>query len=387
MVSRPPIRALALIVVVLLVAGVYAAIDRGSEGYYTFAPGSAPTLTSSAGCRSRSPGADPSLATGQPCARLEVPTGKAHAVAGSLYMVDVLVGPTTPGDYLLDKLGLLGTFSAGSQLIPKGAVLGTTPAAQLACQDAQEMAGATSTATVVALRRLGYDVKENDLGAQLDEVAAATPAARAGLQCNDLVTSVDGKAVRTATDLVNAVHGARVGATVPITVERVVGGATKTVTLRATLVSTPALNGQPAEPDVPFLGVVPQSRITYTFPFHVTIDVGTIGGPSAGLALTLGLLDVLSNGQLTGGHRVAATGTINLDGTVGDVGGVAQKAVAVRRAGATVFLVPPQELAAAQSTAGSMKVYPVATLQAALADLQKLGGHIPPTTARPTAAG
>jgi PDZ domain-containing protein len=298
-------------------------------------------------------------------------------------MVDVLVGPTTPGDYLLQKLGLLHTFSTGTQLVPRQAVLGTTPPSQLACQDAQQMVGATESATVVALRRLGYDVKENDLGAQLDEVAGGSPAERAGMHCNDLVTAVGGRRIRTADDLVDAIHAAKPGDTVPVTVRRVVGGVTKTLTRPTTLSGTPALPGAAARPDVAFLGVVSESRITYTFPFRVTIDVGTIGGPSAGLALTLGLLDVLSNGQLTGGHRVAATGTINLDGTVGDVGGVAQKAIAVRRAGATVFLVPRQELAAARSEAGSMKVYPVATLKDALGDLQALGGHIP----APVAAG
>ncbi len=121
---------------------------------------------------------------------------------------------------------------------------------------------------------------------------------------------------------------------------------------------TPALAGQPAAPDQPFLGVASTTQTVFVFPFQVNIDVGAIGGPSAGLALTLGLLDVLSAGNLTGGHRVAATGTINLDGTVGDVGGVAQKAVAVRKAGAQVFFVPPDELKAAQSQAGSMKVLP-----------------------------
>ncbi len=86
--------------------------------------------------------------------------------------------------------------------------------------------------------------------------------------------------------------------------------------------------------------VVSMTRTTYTFPFDINIEVGDVGGPSAGLALTLGILDILSGGDLTGGRSVAATGTIELDGTVGDVGGVAQKAVAVRRAGATVFFVP-----------------------------------------------
>jgi Lon-like protease len=122
---------------------------------------------------------------------------------------------------------------------------------------------------------------------------------------------------------------------------------------------------------------VSQTQMTFTLPFNVNIDVGDIGGPSAGLALTLGLLGILSGADLTGGHRVAATGTINLDGTVGDVGGVAQKTVAVRKAGAQVFFVPPQELKTAQSEAGSMKVDAVSTLQQALSDLQALGGHLP----------
>jgi Lon-like protease len=124
--------------------------------------------------------------------------------------------------------------------------------------------------------------------------------------------------------------------------------------------------------------VVSTTRATYTFPFNISIEVGAVGGPSAGLALTLGILDILSGGDLTGGHSVAATGTIELDGTVGDVGGVAQKTVAVRRAGATVFFVPADQFKDAQSQAGSMKVYAVKSLQQALDDLQRLGGQVPP---------
>ena len=134
--------------------------------------------------------------------------------------------------------------------------------------------------------------------------------------------------------------------------------------MTARLGGTPASPGVVADPNVAFLGVVgcsPDYDPT-PCPFDVNINVGDIGGPSAGLALTLGLIDALSTGDLTGGHPVAATGTINLDGTVGDVGGVAQKTVAVRKAGAQVFLVPPQEYATAKDEAGSMKIYSVSTL-------------------------
>jgi PDZ domain-containing protein len=368
---------LAVVIVVTLLAGLFAAIEKGAKGYYAFAPGTAPRLTESRQCK-QSGGAQLVLPGGAPCARITVPVDKGHPIQGSLYMVDVLVGPATPVQYVLSKLGLLHTFLEGTQLVPAKAVLGTTPPAQLACQDAQQMQGATSSASVVALRHLGYQVKENDLGAQVVEVAPTSPASAAGLHCNDVIIAVNGQPIRTSDDLVKAVRAEKPGAPIQLEVQRPgANGKLQIKTLAARLGTTPAADG-PAPAGRPFLGVASTTRTTYTFPFDVNIEVGGIGGPSAGLALTLGILDLLSNGDLTGGHRVAATGTINLDGTVGDVGGVAQKAVAVRRAGAQVFFVPPTELKAAQSGAGSMKVYPVQTLQQALDDLQALGGHVPP---------
>jgi hypothetical protein len=86
-----------------------------------------------------------------------------------------------------------------------------------------------------------------------------------------------------------------------------------------------------------FLGVSFETQTDFAFPFRVSVHTQDIGGPSAGLAMTLGIIDKLSSGSITGGHVVAATGTIDEDGNVGDVGGVPQKTVAVERAGATVF--------------------------------------------------
>ncbi len=158
-----------VIVVMVLVAG-WQIIEQGASGYYAFAPGTAPRITANPQCRANNNG-QLVLPDGTPCARIIVPADRAHPIQGSLYMVDVLVGPATPGQYILSKLGLLHTVESGTQLIPAGAVLGTTPAAQLPCQDAQQMDSATSSAEVVALRQLGYQVKEQDLGAQLVEVA------------------------------------------------------------------------------------------------------------------------------------------------------------------------------------------------------------------------
>src|SRR5205085_9130207 len=78
----------------------------------------------------------------------------------------------------------------------------------------------------------------------------------------------------------------------------------------------------------------------FTFPVKVSVDTTNIGGPSAGLAMTLAILDDLTPGNLTGGARVAVTGTIDPNGNVGEIGGIEQKAVAARAAGVTLFIVP-----------------------------------------------
>jgi PDZ domain-containing protein len=114
-------------------------------------------------------------------------------------------------------------------------------------------------------------------------------------------------------------------------------------------------------------------------PFDVQISTPDIGGPSAGLAFTLSLIDELTEGNLMGNGRVAATGTIRQDGTVGGIGALVQKAVAVRESGVTLFLVPAEqtdeEIAQAQKAAGkSVKIVAVSDLEEALQALLQNGG-------------
>jgi PDZ domain-containing protein len=138
--------------------------------------------------------------------------------------------------------------------------------------------------------------------------------------------------------------------------------------------------GAPDDATRAILGFVPEERIPvggFDFPVDVSIDSGSVGGPSAGLAFTLAVLDVLTPGELTGGRRIAVTGTMSLDGTVGPVGGAVQKAVAVRKAGYVAFLVPPDEYKDVQATVGhDLRVIPVGTLQDALDALKSLGGDV-----------
>ena len=109
------------------------------------------------------------------------------------------------------------------------------------------------------------------------------------------------------------------------------------------------------------------------------MEAGEIGGPSAGLAFTLAIMDSLSNGKLTGGHKVAATGTMDPAGDVGQVGGVQEKTAAVEKAGAQVFFVPQAEYQDAESVAGhNLVVVPVTSLSQVLQILrQRYGGDVP----------
>jgi PDZ domain-containing protein len=123
----------------------------------------------------------------------------------------------------------------------------------------------------------------------------------------------------------------------------------------------------------PLLGVRLSTRVK--LPFDISIDSGKVVGPSAGLAYALELLDVLTPGELTGGMVVAVTGDLGTDGSVGPIGGVAQKAITVRRAGAKVFLVPRANLDEARSRAGNgLQVLPVDSFDDALHVLAGLDG-------------
>jgi PDZ domain-containing protein len=121
-----------------------------------------------------------------------------------------------------------------------------------------------------------------------------------------------------------------------------------------------------------------EDDVAYRLPAKVSINTANIGGPSAGLAMTLALINELSHGSLTGHHVVAATGTISVNGAVGDVGGVAEKTVAVQRAGAQYFLVPQVEVATARHAgAPGLTILGVTSLAEALRDLRALGGVKP----------
>lgn len=323
----------------------------------------------------------------QPVAPLiSVPASRAHRIVGHVLLTDVYLSQVTALGYLFDRL-------EGAQLLPAATVLGpATPPSQLAAQGYLEMAQSQSAAKAAALSRLGVRVGAHQTGVAVFSVVPRSPAS-GRLQVGQTITRVDGRATRSACAFSQALARHRAGSTVRLTVERthvstqakLIPGPSKVETVRLGRwprsvprpAATPACPNTTG-PDRGFLGIEAETQVGYTFPFRITISTTSIGGPSAGLAMTLGIIDALYDGRLTGGKTVAATGTISPDGAVGEVGGVRQKTVAVERAGASVFFVPAAQRSTAESAAtGGLRVFGVRTLTQALADLRRLGGSVP----------
>ena len=289
-------------------------------------------------------------------------------------MVDVEVGQAGPVDWAEWELGLLGKQD---EMVPAAEYVGTTPTSELGCQDTQEMVTADQDAALAALARLRYKVAQVPIGAQIDAVLGSTPAWQAGLKCNDVITAINGRPVLSSQQLVNALAPVPPGAVVTLTDHPAAGGGVKHIKVR--LNSPPASLVAQGYRGKSYLGIEVQNQVKLELPFPVSVNAGQIGGPSAGLAFTLAIMDSLSNGKLTGGHKVAATGTIDAGGNVGQVGGVQEKAAAVENAGAQVFFVPQAEYQDAESVAGhKLVVVPVATLSQVLQILrQRYGGDVP----------
>lgn len=281
----------------------------------------------------------------------------------SIAFTTVNVGGTT----LLEAF--LGWLDDDVDVVPEERVRGDRSAEENRRYNAQLMDTSKLVAITVALRYLGHDVPIRTSGTVVRQIVEDSPAAGA-LALDDVIVAVDGEPVDQPDEVGTLLQPGGPGAEHVLTVERPAGSTTR-IDVPITTIAAPD------DPGRAVIGIAPEDRIAdFDFPVDVTIDSGNVGGPSAGLAFTLAVLDVLTPGELTGGHRVAVTGTMSLDGTVGPVGGAAQKAITVRDAGYEVFLVPSDELDEVRATVGGdLEVIAVDTLAEALEALDSLGGN------------
>jgi PDZ domain-containing protein len=266
-------------------------------------------------------------------------------------------------------LGMLtGWLDDDVDVFPRDKVLGDRNAEENRSLNLQMMDTSKQVATQVALERLGHPVDVSITGETVVNVLPDLPADGV-LEPGDTITAVNGERLDEPDDLTRLLAADSPGDEVTITVEPPSGSQPHDVEL--------ALGADPDDPQRAIIGIEVTGRgIDFDFPVDVTIDTGDVGGPSAGLAFTLAIIDDLTPGDLTGGADVAVTGTISSDGTVGPVGGTGQKAAAVRAQGYDVFLVPTADYEAARRHAGDVDVIAVDTLDEALAALGDLGGNV-----------
>ena len=291
-----------------------------------------------------------------PVDRLVTVQGGHDDRSGGIYFVDIFVRKAS----LIEKLW--PGIREGAQLVPRSALLapGVTDE-ERELEDRRAMTRSQNIAAAVALRAAGYRVQANPTGALIEEVASDAPAA-GKLLPTDVVVAAANKPVRTPTDLRRIISGLQPGATVRLSVRR--GSHLTQVDVRT--ISDPHQRGRS------IIGVFVDQAAAIKLPLKVKIDAGNVGGPSAGLPFALEVLEKLGK-DVDHGRRVAATGQLELDGSVTAVGGLRQKTIGVRRSGIRVFLVPAGENAAeARRYANGVRVIPVHSFRQALRRLATL---------------
>jgi PDZ domain-containing protein len=310
----------------------------------------------------------------------ELPEGvERFETESDFYFVTV----TSPAQTMLSWLA--GRNDAAVRFITTEDKFGSRTPSQRTAINLQSMRTAEQEAQYVALTALGIDAEITPGEVVVEEMLCRT-ASEDGTVCDeyfpsdeqvdpaDTLLEADGIVLSSVDDLVDALADKQPGDTVELLIDRP-GEGEQTVTV--------VLSESPDEPGRAIVGFRPFDTSMVELPFEIDIRTDDIGGPSAGLAFTLALIDQLSPGQLSGGRDIAVTGTIGLDGEVGAIGGLAQKVSAVHQNGVKVFLVPasqaelsdPQQMQTLiDAGRGEVEIIPVATLDEALAVLEDLGG-------------
>jgi len=330
-------------------------------------------------------------------ALIGLPKSRVHVHRGQFLLVDVELTPLKAIEWPYFAL------DPNAQIVGSSEILGPADPAQYQIEGELDMSNAQQAATVVALGRLGYKVAVHDDGSLVYALLPSSPAAQS-LSVGEVIVGVGGKPVLNYSALGPALARYRPGDTVSMRVLSWPSRRPMTVSIRVSAWRVKG-RGRNATYICPVYGsdtryplyrprgaprggagetcigvsIEPNYRVG-KLPFRIDLSSEGIIGPSAGLAFTLGLIERLDPYDLSGGHKIAATGTMNIYGDVGPVGGVAEKTVAVRDAGAKVFFVPPAEYKVALAHAGnSLKVYPVSTVAQAIHILvTRYGGKLPP---------
>jgi PDZ domain-containing protein len=276
---------------------------------------------------------------------------------GSVFYVDVLVEKAS----LLERL-FNGWPRSGADLYPANAV--NPPGVNDALRrtiDLEDMRRSQQVAAAVALRAMHRKVRITKTGALIDAIGPGEPAV-GKLAPDDVIVAIDGKRVLDPAGVFALMAKHKPGDSVTFTVHR----ATKTLNEAITTAH------DPQHPKRAIVGIIIEPAVDIHLPVPVRIDAGNVGGPSAGLAFALEVMQK-SGVDVVHGHNVAATGEIFADGTIGPIGGIKQKTIGAREAGVDAFLVPAGDNATeARKYAHGLRIIPVHKFGDALRALKAL---------------
>ncbi len=289
---------------------------------------------------------------------VKVPNPKPDQDSGGIYSVDVLLRPAS----LLESF-VSAVRPEGSDLIDRTQIVQPGISDQQRFKlDLATMKVSQEVASVVALRQLGYHVPITAAGVRVVAVTSGSHAAGL-LQPGDVIVAANGKPVLTRTDLAAALAHLKPGNVVRIKVLR--GDKNPTFSIRTTADSQ--------DPKRTIIGVLPIQALRVRLPFRIEFNLRKVGGPSAGLAFALELLEKKGR-DVDHGYKIAATGEIQLDGSVTRIGGIKQKTIGARKSHVDVFLVPVdgENARDAKRYAGGLRIIPVKSFQQALQALATL---------------
>ena len=268
---------------------------------------------------------------------IEYGNNENYSFDGNLYQLTVRRDEANIYVYLWSLL------NSSYDLYPREVILpdGVTPQ-ELSEISIQNMRTSENVAIAVALKNIGYEIESKGDGVAVVGLLEDSPV-KDKLKKGDLINSINNTDIYSATEFISTLRTYSIGETVSIGLLREIEGIKEQIYIKTTLIEHVEYEG---EPMVGFLATTVNER--FDFPFEIDIKTGNVGGPSAGLMMALNVYNNLIPEDITNSKIIAGTGTIEIDGSVGPVGGIKQKIIAAKRAGAELILVPVANFEEAQ---------------------------------------
>ena len=288
-----------------------------------------------------------------------------YPVNGKLFITSILV--TNPDAPVFGAETIYNWMTAENVVVPRDVVYPKRLSTKQATEESESaMTNSQASATAAALRFLGYQFDPAYYISSIRDYSDA----RGKLLANDYVVAIDGKKIESVEEVRAAYSNKKIGDSLRITVERKSSNGTSTqLTYEIALVASKEAATSGLKVGKPAIGVL--IGTTGKFPVDIRFNIDDVGGPSAGMIFAVGIVEKMTKEDLLRGRSVAGTGTISAQGVVGAIGGIEEKMIGAKRAGATVFLAPKENCPDINHVPRGLKVIPVSTLSEAISVLRQ----------------